>query len=395
MSSAKRTASTVTDSIPRIRMRDLFITLGEFEREPIRSLEDLRLKICGNRQKPAGLDRYYSTAKNIAIELQHLGLVNAESFPKDRTAYESMRDHKVTITSEGRHLIGRFRESRGEAYDEMFFRMYAKHPYLQAFVRALLSGPIRVPAVTSVKEHVSTRYGSATSLIEDVKRKALDIDSLCANLSRRIQRDLNAAEIAEIQAGVRTLLEASAEAAAVEEPSVFARKFRQKLNDIVVPPLLRPYGLPFDFKSHERLWSFGKEWRLWESTVDHPEWDVRVVFRTATIQLSAAGGTVERVVFDSGVDKTRQQFLEKLFAAYQKLQHRERSTPFAVVDHLRAVFCFDNACQESVFDLLVSQHYAGSDSYELNMEVFRNSGQHHTPIRIGTRNIGLIRVLKR
>lgn len=383
-----------TDSIPRIQLPDLFIALKGFEHDPVRTLEELRLKICANRQKSAAGDRNWATARDNAVELQKLGFLTATAFPKDRRAYESMRDNKLKITDEGRKLLEAFNSDRAQAYDVLFGRMYEVHPYLQAFVRAILSKPLRVPVVTSAKEHVGSRYTSANILVDDVSKKQFDTDSLCANLSRRIQRGLDSGEIAYIREGVWKLLEEWATPATIEEPPLFAKKFLQKLNDVVLPALLRSDGLSFEFKTHQTLWSFGNEWKLWESTAQHPDWDLRIVFKTATINLAQKDRRVEHLAFDSGLDKTRNRFLDKLFAAYQKLQQKGRGT-FAIVDELRAVFCLDNACQQSVFDRLVSENYAGSDEYELNMEIFRKSGQHNRPIRIGNRNIGLIRVVKR
>jgi len=395
MSSAKgELLKAATDSIPRIQLPDLFIALKEFEHEPVRSLEELRLKLCANRQKSAAGDRYWSTARDNAIELERLGLISATSFPKDRRAYESMRDNKTKITDEGHRVLERFKNNRAQAYDELFRRMYGIHPYLQALVNVLMRRPLHVPVVTSAKEHVSLRYASANALVEDVSRQKFETDGLCANLSRRMQRNLAREEQAEINDGVWKLLQEWAGPATMEEAPLFAKKFLQKLNDVVLPALLQSDGLHFEFKTHQTLWSFGNEWKLWESTAKHPDWDLRIVFRTATIAFSPKGGRIEGISFDSGLEKTRHRFLEKLFAAYQQLQKKGRGT-FAIVDELRAVFCLENTCQESVFDRLVSEHYVGSDEFELNMEIFRKSGQHSRPIRIGNRNIGLIRVVKR
>jgi hypothetical protein len=272
--------------------------------------------------------------------------------------------------------------------------MYTSHPYLQAFIKVLMREPIRVPVVTSAKEHVSTRYASPHVLTEEVSRKELDVDSLISNLSRRIKRPLSEDEKIHISEGVWRLLEEWASVATMEDSSNFAKKFLQKLNDVVVPPLLRSEGLTFDFQTHKTLWSFGEHWKLWQSTVWHPDWDLRIVFATAMVQLSPGGEKVIKLVFGSGLEKIRDHFLEKLFIAYQKLQEKGHGT-FAEVDELRAIFCYDNRCQESVFDRLVSEQYGGSDDYELNMEIFRESGRHNRPIRIGTRNIGLIRVVRR
>jgi hypothetical protein len=385
---------TETDSIPRIKLQDLFVTLREFEHDEVRSLEDLRLKICANRKKSPSADRYWATARDNAIELQRLGFIIATPFPKDRRAYDSMRHNRLKITEVGRHMLRLFNIDRSEAYDDLFRKMYAAHRYLQTIVKALIRGPLRIPVITSAKEHVSVRYSTAAALIDDVSRREFDTDSLCRNLERRLHRDLSADETAQIREGVWRLGQDWALAATVEDPPAFAKKFLQKLNDVVLPSVLRSEGLPFDFKTHERLWSFGREWRLWETTARHPDWELRIVFRTASIHLSAGGDIVEELTFDSGLEKTRVRFLEKLFSAYQKLQQRGHST-FAIVDELRAVFCYENACQESVFDRLVSEYYVGSEEYELNMEIYRRSGQHDRPIRIGNRNIGLLRVIKR
>jgi hypothetical protein len=383
-----------SDSIPRIALPDLFLALREFEREPVRTIEDIRLKICSNRKKPPSGDRYWSTARDNAAELQRLGFLNAGPFPKDRRSYEQMRDNSIRITPEGSLILERFLHDRAGAYDDLFCRMYAVHPYLQSFVRVLLRGPIHAPILTSYKEHVSERYASAQAVVEHVSRKTMDVDPLCELLQKRLRRPLENEEQSSIRNGVWRLLEEWARAATVEEPSAFAKSFLQKLNDVVLSSVLRGDGIGFDSKTHQTLWAFGEDWKLWESTGRHPDWDLRLVFPTATILLSASSDAIDELKFDSGLQKTRENFLEKLYAAYQKLQKLNRGT-YVIVDELRAVFCFDNRCQESVFDTLVGELYEGSDEYELNMEIYRKSGQHDRPIRIGNRNIGLIRVIRR
>jgi hypothetical protein len=383
-----------TDSIPRIQLTDLFITLKEFHGEEVRSLDELRLKICANRQKSPAEDRYWATTRDIAVELQRLGLAIGGPFPKDRRAFETMRQTKLKITTAGNNLLHLFQADKAGAYDHLFCTMFRAHPYLQAWVKAILRNPLSIPVITSSKEHVSARYAVAKVLVDDVANESFEVDSLCVNLSRRLQRELTPSEIARIKDGVWHLSQQWSASAALEEPSQFAKKFLQKLNDVVLPVLMGSVGLTFDFKTHQTLWSFGRDWKLWDSTARHPDWDVRLVFKTASIKLAESNGDVEQIVFDSGLERTKERFLEKLYQAYTKLQKEGRGT-FVVVDELRAVFCFDNSCQETVFDRLVAEHYVGSAEFELNMEIYRKSGQHDKPIRIGNRNIGLIRVVKR
>ena len=45
-----------TDSLPRIKLEDLFLTIREFEKEPTTTLERLRCRICVNRKHKLGGD---------------------------------------------------------------------------------------------------------------------------------------------------------------------------------------------------------------------------------------------------------------------------------------------------------------------------------------------------
>ena len=204
------------------------------------------------------------------------------------------------------------------------------------------------------------------------------------------QRAITPDERSRILAGLRTLLEESAYSATTEEPIDFAKKFLLKINDIVLPNIFRSVDLAFDYRTHRTLWGFGQEWKLWQATSAHPDYDARLVHRTATICLGDKGDSVESLIYDSGIKSTRDNFLPKLFQAYQKLKNT-----YVPAWNLRAVFCFDNLCQESVFDKLMEENYTGSDEYDMQLEIHRQKGQHDRPLRIGNRNIGLVRVVRR
>jgi len=272
--------------------------------------------------------------------------------------------------------------------------MYASHPYLRSFVKVINHSYIFAPVVTSLRDHISPKYSSAVNLIEDIVKKDFDMDVLCQLLEGRLKRSLTSLEHGELSVGLRTLMNDVGLAATSEEPTEFSKKFLLKINDYVLPILLKKQGLAFDYRTHRTLWSFGQEWKLWQSTSDHPEYDGRLVYRTATINLAHSGDRIDRLVFDTGLDKTREEFLDKLYRAYIKLQRTTKGT-YSLAWQLRAVFCFDNRCQESVFDRLMEENYTGSDKYELALEIQRQRGQYDRPLRVGNRNIGLVRVLKK
>jgi hypothetical protein len=61
--------------------------------------------------------------------------LNAGPFSKDRRSYEQMREINLKVTDEGRQILDRFLCDRAGAYDNLFCRMYATHPYLQSLVK--------------------------------------------------------------------------------------------------------------------------------------------------------------------------------------------------------------------------------------------------------------------
>jgi hypothetical protein len=382
--------ATETDSLPRIKLEDLFLTIREFEKEPASTLERLRCRICVNRKQKLSGDLYWSTARDNAIELQRLGLLEAGSFPKDKKAYESMKEKRLLITPAGNDVIALFRSDRSAAYDGLFKSMYAIHPYLRSFVKAITKQHLIAPVITSLKDHVSSRYASAKQLSDDVAKQTFDTDSLLSVTESRIQRSLNDTEVNTISSALRILVEESAYSAISEEPIDFSKKFLLKLNDIVMPNIFRHMDLAFDYRTHRTLWGFGQEWKLWQSTSAHPDYDGRLVHRTATIRLTPEEASVQSLTYDSGLKKTAENFLPKLFQAYQKIKNT-----YVTAWNLRAVFCLDNLCQDSVFDRLMEEHYTGSDEYGLQLEIQRQKGQYDRPLRLGNRNIGLVRVVKR
>ena len=388
------TVTAETDTIPRINLTDLFLTLRAFEDETDVALDDIRLRFCVNRKKKLCGDLHWSTAVANTTELQRLGLIEGTPFPKDRRSYEQVRTTKMRATTPGLNLLDTFRDDRGQAYDRLFQAMYTTHSYLRVFVGAIMRRELIAPVLTSLKEHVSDRYTSASILADDVVRRSLDFDSFLRSLEKRLKRPLTSHETADIQSGTLTLLDESGASAVSDDPTEFAKKLLLKLNDIVLPALLKREGLTFDYRTHRTIWSFGQAWKMWQAMSSHPDYDVRLVYPTATIRLDPKEEKVLNVSYDRGLGATGKHFLHRLNDAYLKLQRDGRGT-YALAWELRSVFCYEYRCQESVFDRLMKKHYVGSDEFELQMDIQRQKTQCDRPLRVGNRNIGLIRVVKK
>ncbi len=378
------------DSIPRVSVRDLFIAIRMFESEPSTTLENLRLRFCLDRNAKRKGDYLFATAVIVAGEMQKLGLIEGGPMPKATSkTHEAAKGKVIKVTTAGQELLRLFLNDRPSAFDKLFARMYAAHRNLQAFVAVIQKRNLIAPIATSVKDHIGATYGSGASLATAVAKGDLNIDETIRLLGQRMARELSQEEKSEIKAGLEQLVKDSALSAGNEDGTEFAKNFLAKFNDVVIPAVFRADGLPFDYRTHRTIWSLGEEFKLWGTITSHPEHSGTVVYRTASILLSQDSEQVADLVFDSGLQKTREDFLAKMFTCYQKLQALRKSK-FVNAWELRAVFCLDNRCQLSVFNRLFEEHYAGTDEFSLHFEIQQAKSRHEEPLRAGQRSVGTI-----
>jgi hypothetical protein len=391
---AESTTAAEADSLPRISARELLRILHLLADSSETTLENIRLRLCFDKGVRRSGDALFSKARDAAVELDRLGLVHGGPYPKDRRLYERAKDRPVKRTDEGRALLDTLANSRAEAYDALFRRMYAAHRYLRVFVRHIAAKELFVPTVTSTERDVSERYARHAVLAEDVAARKVDLDGLIQKLTARLKSPLSSDQDARLRAATSKLVDDMAISAAADEATEFAKNFLNRLNDVVLPVLFDEIGLTFDYRTHRALWDLGEEFRLWWSTPFHPDFEGRIVFRTATLRPSPDLGPTVDFSFDSGIEALRSDFLARLFLAYQDLQRRGVGTH---VDAwvLRAVFCHSNRCQGSVFNKLFEQQFVGDATYEIHSEIRRQWPQHEEPLRAGQRNIGTVRVVRK
>src|SRR5882762_11154356 len=127
--------SIETDSIPRTTLLDLFTTLRVVAKDSPTTLEILRQHFCVERKRRTAGDLLWSTAAYNAQELNRLGLLEADTIPKNKRTFEQLKERRVTTTARGLDLFNLFKEDRAKAYDELFKLMYASYPYLRSFVK--------------------------------------------------------------------------------------------------------------------------------------------------------------------------------------------------------------------------------------------------------------------
>jgi hypothetical protein len=391
---ARKSASD-SDSI-RVGARDLVLVLRLFRQQSETTLENIRLRICMDRKKPRRGEGLASTARDIAVELQKLGLVKGGPFPKAKSDYPRLRDKEIRITPAGRDLLSQFQTRLAEAYDSLFIRMFAAHRYLRDYGRVLGSEKfLLAPVLTSFKDHVASDYASAVTLKDEVMANKFRTSSLFDCIEKRLHRRLADDERGTIKTGIDDMLSQAPPSGMAEDATTFAKTVLSRLNDIVIPAVLSVKGLGFDFRTHRAIWSLGNEFLVWCATTSHPSYDGVVIFRTATLKVSEGGQELRSIEFEASSSNLRESFLERLYQTYVGLQKLGHST-LVSAQVLRAAFCLESGCQPSTFDKLFEEQYARDDArYEVHTEIQQQRPRHGTSLRAGNRNIGLVLISKK
>lgn len=383
-----------SDTIFRLVARDLIVALHMFSgnREST-TLENIRIRLCLDRNRIRRGDYLWSTAADAVTELRKLGLVDSSAGPRDRKQYQHSKDAIVTATTEGLSFVKLLQTDIGTAYDKLFVLMYNTHPYLRRLALVLSEQDLVVPVLTSFKDHVAPRYASASILIDEVSKEMFDMESLLGNVEKRIGRSLEDIERHEIQDGVKEVVGQMGITAATEEPSSFAKKLLDRLNNAVVPAILRCYAMEFDYRTHRTLWQLGRDFQVWWATSAHPRFPGTLIFKTADLRLSDKGEMLEGISYPSSLSVVRYNFMEKLYNAY--LTHnRLMGNTYVPTWELRAVFCHEQRCQPAVFNILLEEHYRGVPPYAVHLEIERTRPRHEETVMVGKRRIGTIRVTK-
>jgi hypothetical protein len=387
-------AQRETDTILRLGARDLVVTLHMFSgnREST-TFENIRLRLCLDRKHRRKGDYLWSTAVDVVTELRKLGLVDMSVVPRDRKQYEHAKDATVTVTTEGLSLVRLLQDDIGAAYDKLFVLLYNAHPYLRRLAVALGQQDLLVPVLTSLKDHVAPRYASASVLVDEVSKGIFEFEPLLGNLEKRMDRALESSESHEIEEGIQQIVDQAGVAATTDDPSSFAKKFLDRLNNAVVPVLLHRYGMDFDYRTHRTLWQLGRDFQVWWATSSHPGYPGTLIFSTAHLQMSDTGEALKEIVYPASLSVVRQGFMEKLYNAY--LTHsRLVGNTYVPTWELRAIFCHEQRCQPVAFNKLLEEHYKGVPPYSIHLEIERTKPRHEETLMVGKRRIGTIRVTK-
>src|SRR5262249_20065260 len=149
---------------------------------------------------------------------------------------------------------------------------------------------------------------SAREFIADASRGRIDYEPLLDQLPGRLKRTLLEEEVREIKGGMKELQGELKRMAETEQPPELLKKLLLKTNDVIVPALFRGDGLNFDYRTHATFWTLGQEFKVWCATSSHPQYDGRLIFRTANFRTDDERPRVE-VLYDYALSQVEKGFL--------------------------------------------------------------------------------------
>ncbi len=142
-----------TDSIPRAALVQIFRILDFLAGVESSTFDQVRLFLLQKsaRSAPASRVAMYTVARDVLVELQKLGLLEAGVLPRTQSLAEKNGDAPCKLTESGNALAAVYKENQGRAFDQMLLVWLNQHPYFRLFIARLHHAPLYVPDVTSIK----------------------------------------------------------------------------------------------------------------------------------------------------------------------------------------------------------------------------------------------------
>jgi len=333
----------VTDTIPRAGVEQILSVLELLATSSKTTFEQVRLHLLARSRRAAPASRWAlgTVARDIVVELQRLGFIDAGTIPRTIADADRLGESPCAATDKGRELAELAKRAPGRAMDNVMVAWMAHHPYFRALVVRLHKAKLYVPDVTSVKQIGAE--ASSTEPVEIVAARIADncLKRLAAVGFPRIQAEVfgNAARV-RLQHLHGTL----------SLSDLDAKRWVDTVQDkVVLPAFLDAEGLPFDPVTFQHLLKMCRDFYAASWTTSHPDYALRVIFPTCdfTPDLTKDPTATVTGVVHHGKTQVRERFVPALRAAYRRLE----ATSGTYVDayKLRALVCTDLQVQPRVF----------------------------------------------
>jgi hypothetical protein len=352
----------VTDSIPRSAVLQLFQVLGHIDSSGGRStFEQVRQLILKRspRAAPVSQTAKYTVARDVLLDLQRLELIQAGMLPRTQSQLESLSDAPCELTNAGRALADSYRESIGQAYNQLLLSWINYHPYFRAFITRVHQQPLYVPDVTSVKQ------------IGNDIRSEENLDTLARRITNHCLKRLSAVSFpeAKVEAFTQAIGARVQELGRTTLAGLDTKKWVDTIEDrVVIPALLTAESLPFtDAVTFQHVLKAAKDFLVVSLTTSHPEFSLRVIFPTCEFNPPLTGNSTEAPtqVVHHGKAFATPRFVAALKAAYARVA--KTSGDYADAYALRALVCIELQIQAKVFVACLGELLAVGPTPELTI----------------------------
>ncbi len=338
----------LTDSIPRAGLAQIVQVLGYMaSAEESSTFEQVRLFLLkrSSRAAPSSKVAMWTVARDVLIELQKLGYLEAGVLPRTQSLAARHADTPCRLTDAGRALADICKESQGRAYDRLLIAWVNQHPYFRTFITRLHQAPLYVPDITSAK-HIGAEAGSDQFA-----------DRIAAGCMKRLGTvAFPAAKADAFRQAIRDRF--SDLGSAVKLSELDTKKLVDTVQDkVVLPAFLAVEELNFDAVTFQHLLKFAKDYFAASWTTSHPDFSVRVIYPTCEFRPALAEGIEVTEVVHHGKSFARDRFVEALKAAYARAP--KAAGAYADSYAVRTLVCIDLQIQPRVFaaclrDLIVA-----------------------------------------
>jgi hypothetical protein len=378
-----------TDSIPRVGVGQIFQVLRHIQsRSGKSSFDEVRLFLLDRSERTAPFSRsaMYTSARDVLIDLQKLGLIEAGVLPRTQSQLDTHSESPCELTEAGRSLAAMFIEKPGHGFDQLLLLWMNNHSYFRAFIAKLEEQPLYVPDITNTKQIDSEVL---TENVEEFSRR----------LAERCLKRLSAISYSEDKAEVfrRTLRERAREIGLDGFAEMESKKIVDNIQDkIVLPAFLTAEELPFsDAVTFQYVLKAAKDFFAASSTSSHPAFSLRVIFPTCEFRPSTADSAAKiDEVIHHGKAFATPHFISTLKSAYDQIA----VPPGSYVDAyaLRAVVSINIQIQPKVFTACLSDLISAGPSPDLTIYTElpfdpRPAGEDY--VEIGRNRIGLIKLV--
>ena len=305
----------------------------------------------GAMQDPA--TRYVHNATEALSEGMRLGFIERSALPSSKRAAHSYREHTFRATPSGEAWARQVAEDAPTAYTDLLERLWALHPQLAGYLRALRRGPLVIPIANWTEVH-DRPVG-----VEHAERaRAAFIAFLAARCTRAVDAGATGwrATEAEIAGAIHEYIQARVDfATRRNRPHPYPRHsdFVGACEEALVSFAFARVDLKLGYISHEILRRWTQVLGVANFSYHVPDAPALRIWATAEIAETPAF-RVQRHSTTDWADRV----IDALPEAYERARRRARGASFVPVHLVRAGVCFRLGLNNTVFDAAIREFLA-------------------------------------